>query len=210
VGAPAAVLPAAASAGGAAKPETAMGASAVFQEDNGTLDLSKCQMLAWTFIAIVIYLVGVDTLLPKIAAGAVTQLGLPDIDASLMVLMGLGHGAYLGKKLVTTNTPRLTGLAPSPAKGGDIVTLLGVALGGPTNYSLITLDNQPIDSGAATSWTDTQIQFKLPTKAPDGTDWSAAGRTVPVAVIVGGQPTNPLPVTVAAGEGQRAAVPTRG
>jgi hypothetical protein len=33
---------------------------------------------------------------------------LPDIDTALMVLMGLGHGAYLGKKLILTTSPAIT------------------------------------------------------------------------------------------------------
>jgi hypothetical protein len=36
---------------------------------------------------------------------------LPDIDTALMVLMGLGHSAYLGKKLILTTSPAINQLA---------------------------------------------------------------------------------------------------
>ena len=71
----------------------------IFQDDSGVPDLSKLQMIAWTFIAIATYLIAVGHNL-------ITQNPeLPDIDKSLMVLMGLGHTAYLAKKAVSSDTP---------------------------------------------------------------------------------------------------------
>jgi hypothetical protein len=81
----------------AAKGTTGFGA--IFQDDAGFPDLSKVQMIAWTFIAIATYLIAVGS---KIHQRDYSS--LPDIDSALMVLMGLGHGAYLGKKLVTQDT----------------------------------------------------------------------------------------------------------
>jgi hypothetical protein len=72
---------------------------AIFQDDSGFPDLSKVQMIAWTFIAIATYLIAVGS---KIHQRDYSS--LPDIDSALMVLMGLGQGAYLGKKLVTQDT----------------------------------------------------------------------------------------------------------
>jgi hypothetical protein len=72
---------------------------AILQDDQGFPDLSKVQMIAWTFIAIATYLIAVGS---KIHKG--DHSGLPDIDSALMVLMGLGQGAYLGKKLVSQDT----------------------------------------------------------------------------------------------------------
>ena len=73
--------------------------AAIFQDDSGFPDLSKVQMIAWTFIAIVTYLIAVGS---KIHQRDYSS--LPDIDSALIVLRGLGHGAYLGKKLVTQDT----------------------------------------------------------------------------------------------------------
>jgi hypothetical protein len=87
------------STGRIAKSSVASGSStfgAILQDDAGFPDLSKVQMIAWTFIAIVTYLIAVGS---KIHQRDYSS--LPDIDSALMVLMGLGQGAYLGKKLVT-------------------------------------------------------------------------------------------------------------
>lgn len=62
-------------------------------EDDGSPDLAKIQLMVWTFIAIAIYLFFVfQNLTQGIRA-------IPDIDRTLMILMGLGHSAYLGQKI---------------------------------------------------------------------------------------------------------------
>ncbi len=75
--------------------------TSIMQDDQGFPDLSKVQMLAWTLIAVVIYIAAV---VQKFHA---LNWQLPDIDNSLMVLMGLGHGAYSGKKLTSQDVPAL-------------------------------------------------------------------------------------------------------
>jgi len=68
-------------------------AAGLFQGDDGMPDLGKVQLMIWTLIGICIYLT-------KVHHQLVTQVRvMPDIDQTLMVLMGLGHGAYLGKKI---------------------------------------------------------------------------------------------------------------
>ncbi|MCB0713264.1 MAG: IPT/TIG domain-containing protein [Ignavibacteriae bacterium] len=74
------------------------GLSWILKDDEGQPDLSKVQIIAWTLISIVVYLIRV---IQEVHTGS--ALLLPDIDPALMVLMGLGHGAYIGKKIVTTN-----------------------------------------------------------------------------------------------------------
>ncbi|HLJ30396.1 MAG TPA: hypothetical protein VKY85_27065 [Candidatus Angelobacter sp.] len=72
----------------------------VFADDDGQPDLSKIQVIAWTFVAIVAYLI---TVCHHISATDLTT--IPDIDKSLIALMGLGHAAYLGNKAVENVTP---------------------------------------------------------------------------------------------------------
>jgi hypothetical protein len=72
----------------------------IFQDDSGFPDLSKIQMITWTFIAAAAYLIVVCH---DLMGQTITQ--LPDIDKSLMALMGLGSAAYLGKKAVDQTTP---------------------------------------------------------------------------------------------------------
>ena len=76
------------------------GILALFNDDDGLPDLSKIQMLAWTVIAIAVYLFQLNY---QIKNSAASSLSLPDIDTTLMALMGLGQAGYLGKKIVSTN-----------------------------------------------------------------------------------------------------------
>jgi hypothetical protein len=87
----------------------------IFQDDGGNPELAKIQMMAFTVLAIGIFLA---TVIHQIVTDDIAA-GLPDIDASLMVLMGISNGGYLGKKLVTFGTPGATGefLPPGQVAG---------------------------------------------------------------------------------------------
>lgn len=185
---------------------SATGVSALATDDDGYPDLSKIQMLAWTLVSIGVFLVAV-----VVQVNAATP-QLPDIDASLMVLMGLGHGAYLGKKLVTTDVPRLTGLAPGGGVAGTtVVTLTGAGFGDQQGANLITFDGFPVYQSAL-SWSDGTITFTIPAQHPGGGDWpssrpaatSTPFPTIPpvrVGLIVNGNECpNTLPLTVVAPE----------
>lgn len=94
---------------------------ALFADDNGSPDLSKVQLLAWTLIGVASYLL--HLLYTVYAADKV--LSLPDVDLSLLTLLGLGQGAYVGKKLFTTTQANAIG------PNGDISVL------GPANFPTI-------------------------------------------------------------------------
>lgn len=70
------------------------GAAALVLDDDGFPDLSKMQLLAWTLLAIAVYLANLVFQI----SGATPK--LPDIDNALMGLMGIGQAGYLGKKIV--------------------------------------------------------------------------------------------------------------
>ena len=87
-------------------------AGLVAKDDLETPDLAKIQMLAWTVIAASIYLLQVWQVHESYAACArlpgpneCAFPGFPDIDTTLMVLMGLGQSAYLGHKFVSKPSP---------------------------------------------------------------------------------------------------------
>ncbi|HEX9987892.1 MAG TPA: IPT/TIG domain-containing protein [Chloroflexia bacterium] len=183
---------------------SATGVSAIATDDDGFPDLSKMQMLAWTLVAIGVFLVAV------VVQVSAARPQLPDIDASLMVLMGLGQGAYLGKKLVTTDVPRLTGLVPGGGVAGTtVVTLTGAGFGDQQGANLITFDGFPVYAPAL-SWSDGTITFTIPAQHPGGGDWPssrtaaagaamAANPPVRVGLIVhGNECPNTLPLTVTA------------
>ena len=52
-------------------------------------------------IAVGVFLADVFAIIhcPDKKPGSIADLSLPDIGQTLMILMGLGHGAYLGKKI---------------------------------------------------------------------------------------------------------------
>jgi hypothetical protein len=97
----------------------------IFQDDSGTPELAKIQMMGFTIIAIGIFLA---TVIHQVVNDAIS-VGVPDIDSSLLVLMGISQGGYLGKKLVTFGTPALDTPNPASAAHSTAVTLPGASLG---------------------------------------------------------------------------------
>jgi hypothetical protein len=165
----------------------------IMQDDQGFPDLSKVQMLAWTLIAVVIYIAAV---VQKFHA---QDWKLPDIDNSLMVLMGLGHGAYLGKKLTSQDVPSLTSLTPNSTPLGTLpvdVTIVGTSFGDTQGNSLISFDGSPV-AVSVKSWSATQIKFTFPATQASGAAWNK-GQTVMVGLLIEGQDSdNTLPFSIA-------------
>lgn len=166
-------------------------ASDVLREDDGTLDLSKIQVLAWTVIAIGIYLITVGA---QIRARGYDS--LPDIDSALMVLMGLGQGAYLGKKLVSTDTPRITAVSLQKTATATVITIQGDTFGQAQNGSLVTIDNLPL-SAPMTSWGNTQIVFNLPVNHPNGQPFKPGQQVLIGLTVDGHDSATRLPLTLA-------------
>jgi hypothetical protein len=71
------------------------GASDIVSSEGGAnhLSIPKLQVLFWTLVAILIYVLVVAG---NFQSGTAT---LPDPGSGLVVLMGISHGAYLGNKL---------------------------------------------------------------------------------------------------------------
>jgi hypothetical protein len=174
------------SAGGTTVPT---GLTAALRGDDGSPDLTKIQMIAWTLVAQAVYLY---TLFSKLDSTS----SLPDIDPSLMVLTGLSQGAYLGKKLVTNSAPRLFTLDPIKATPGAAITLVGSGFGDSAAGNVLSMNGTPIQ---ATSWADGKIVFPVPAVNPQGGhDWSASPTELAqITVVAAGQDSNVLKLTVA-------------
>jgi hypothetical protein len=144
-------------------------------------------MMGFTIIAIGIFLA---TVIHQIVTDDISA-GLPDIDASLLVLMGISQGGYLGKKLVTFGTPTLYTPDPARAAAGATVTLSGANLG---TAGQLTMNGAPV---ATTSWSATSIGFSVPAVNPaSGAAWTAPEQVVPLVASVVGQASNPVNFTV--------------
>jgi hypothetical protein len=83
----------------------------ILQDDTGFPELAKIQMIGFTFISVGIFLA---TLIHQIHSNPV-QTGLPNIDSSLLALMGISQGGYLGKKLVSVLPSRNSPTDQAPA-----------------------------------------------------------------------------------------------
>jgi hypothetical protein len=95
-----------ASAGGSAGSAPPGG---IFMDDSGAPELAKIQIIGFTTIAVGIFLA---TVIHHLNTNPVNT-SLPNIDSSLLVLMGISHGGYLGKKLVSAGSPG-SSRCPSP------------------------------------------------------------------------------------------------
>ena len=166
---------------------TAANTGGIFQDDSGAPELAKIQMMGFTIIAIGIFLA---TVIHQIVTDDISA-GLPDIDSSLLVLMGISQGGYLGKKLVTFGTPTLYTPDPARAAIGATVTLSGANLG---TAGQLTMNGAPV---VTTSWSATSIGFSVPAVNPaGGAAWTAPEQVVPLVASVVGQASNPVNFTV--------------
>ncbi len=128
----------------------------VATDPHGNPDLVKVQMLTWTAVAAVYYLLRVISLISGYESGILT---LPDVDGALLVLMGASQGAYLGDKLVSrdlTKKPKLTAVKPAQGPAGTVVTLLGENLGETQGQNFVEIDDVPVRDGLV--WSNLQIQ----------------------------------------------------
>jgi hypothetical protein len=168
------------------------GLAPIFQNDDDQPDLGKIQLVAFTFVAIAVFLGAVFQELALIGTGTGNKPAdsLPDIDASLMALMGLGSAVYLGGKLVTTATPFLSalskpGLSVAGSDDDRKLTISGLNLGAGQAGNQVWVDGVALQA-PATEWSDTSITVVIPTKKPDGSAWTT-GKTVDVLVVSGGR-----------------------
>jgi hypothetical protein len=151
----------------------------ILADDSGFPELAKIQMTGFTFISVGIFLA---TLFHQIHTNP-AQVDLPNIDSSLLVIMGLSQGGYVAKKLVSVATPALYAPPdPSPAAAGTNVTIRGASLGAAQGASQLLLDGFPIAVG---NWTDSAITFTVPQAHPSGSAWTA-NQTVKLVVDLGG------------------------
>jgi hypothetical protein len=163
--------------------------------DDGNPDLTKMQMLLWTVIAACFYIyqahhgmVAFAACDPAAASGDSNRCIFPDIDAALMVLMGLGQGAYLGAKIVNVDTPQLASINPTSGPGGTAVTLSGDDLGSDTGTILIN-GNANWDP-APLVWSDKSVSFTIPANAPTGA-W-ATGTILEISAVTARRATTNL------------------
>jgi len=127
--------------------------------ENNKLTLTRLQMLLWTCIGVLVYL-GVLFITTMAATKNVVGLTLPDIDITLVVLMGLSQGAYLGGKLVASSPMDISEIQPKSGSAGQEISIFGMGFGDVKD--VIWFNNDKIPADAITNWTDSRIDLKIP------------------------------------------------
>jgi hypothetical protein len=150
-------------------------------DDSGEPALNKLQMMVWTIIAIGIYLFMVNRDL------AVSGLpALPDLDDSMLVLMGISQGTYLGKRLVSTTSPILLGLEPESIKADQDITLTGKNFGDAQEGGMVKVGD--LNIAKMIEWGNDKVKCHLPKNVPTG--------QCLVSIIVKSKESNGLTLTV--------------
>lgn len=184
--------PARAADAGATSQTAAMTPGLVASDVSGTPDITKVQMLAWTLIAAVVYIV--DTVAQidctgckETATGLIKS--LPPIDYALLVLTGVAQGTYIGNKLIVPRGAVLTAVSPAVVTPGGTAHVYGSGFG--TTGSLL-VDGTAVTAGP---WTDTDVTFTVPTNKPNAGGPYQAKDKATLSMIVGGTPSaNTLPL----------------
>jgi hypothetical protein len=145
--------------------------------ENGKPSLGRFQMALWTLISVLVYLfIFGSTLIASLTD--ITKLVVPDIDVTLVVLMGLSQGAYLGGKLVIMSTTEaevnpspatgstgqssieITDIQPGYGKPGEEIILFGKDFG--NSKEAVWFDTIKISGDAITDWSEKRITIKIP------------------------------------------------
>ena len=146
--------------------------SNLFSNRDGSTDLTKVQMFAWTIISAGIYLYQFVNIVNAYQTTYVIY--LPDIDNTLLILMGISQGGYLTGKLVQKNTPpEIDLVVPNIVRPQAKITLMGVHLGNNEGNTILITDQcgniAEVDKENICEWSDTRINFTLPEiQAADG------------------------------------------
>jgi hypothetical protein len=86
------------------------------RDDSGQVDLGDFQMVFLTIVAALTYLALIFNYFSTLTLQA--TITLPDVDTTILSVLGLGQGAYLIKKLASGPNPPPP--APAPAGGGRV------------------------------------------------------------------------------------------
>jgi hypothetical protein len=161
-------------------------ADLVSQDGVASPDLAKVQMLTWTLVATATYLLSTVAAVPHFSGGS-----LPDISSALMVLMGLGQGAYLGNKIVTSQNIVINRLDP-PRGGAPGTTLSVVGSGFGDKAGIVQFGDVvaaiALDTNGAPQWGDAMVKCVIPPCHSNGAQFTA-GETVYVAMLLQGSNT---------------------
>ena len=142
--------------------------------------LSRFQMFAWTWISIGIYLSVLFSVVDE-TSNSVWNLTVPDIDPTLVALMGLSQVAFLGLKTTGSTGIQLSKIFPLHAKPKQILSIFGKNFGEERQIVWIGTERQitSTDQEHLIFWSGDRIDIRIPEDIP-------SGRSYQIMVVKGG------------------------
>jgi hypothetical protein len=182
----------------------------VWDDTSNSFSLSRLQMLVWTIVAVSIYVItaylsikGQNAIyqhllsaspFPPVSTDFMNRLaaypglhfvqGLPDVDNTLLVLMGLSQATYIGNKLTISTPPAIYSLSASNVRPDATISINGNNFGNTSTTGQVLLNGTSLPSQQIVGWTDSQITFAV-------ADWNEI-----VSTNGGEQPGSPISDTV--------------
>lgn len=128
----------------------------------GKPTLSRFQMFGWTWIGIGIYL---SVLFSKVIemSFSVQNLSVPDVDPTLVVLMGLSQFAFLGIKTASSTDLQISKIYPLNAEPDRFFSIFGKNFG--EERQTVWLGRRRIvstDTDHLDTWSSDRIDIKVP------------------------------------------------
>ena len=143
----------------------------LMRNPKGQGDLQKTQMLAWTVVAAFIYLMKVVAFISNKTYTQLDVAALPDVDQTLLLLMGVSQGSYLGNKVVSKDVaqvPKINEIVPLKGPMNTLVTILGENFGDPHEDNFVTMQGSIIRKDEVGFWNDKQIRVQILDKFQKG------------------------------------------
>jgi hypothetical protein len=127
--------------------------------ENHRPSLSRFQMFSWTVLSVFLYLSLFLTNVRGLDETTARSFILPDIEFTLVMLMGLSQGAYVGGKFVAPTKMDVIGVYPKKVVTEETAIISGVNFG--LEKGVIIVDRWTVDSKTVT-WDDNRIEFIVP------------------------------------------------
>lgn len=133
-------------------------------EENGKLELTRLQMFLWTIISLIIYIFLLGSALIN-GMENVADLGLPNVDPTLVVLMGLSQTGYLGYKAAIPQREiyeiKQDNLLANVRAGNSLhITIIGKNFG--NQKGAVDFNNLHLAGNEITEWTNGRIKVDVP------------------------------------------------
>ncbi len=132
-------------------------------KENNKPTLGRYQMFVWTFIGIFIYLFSLSALVASNdQPQEIKKMSVPDVDITIVVLMGLASTAFLGLKAVSSYMT-IKEVYPLQVESGKNLSIFGTNFG--EESDTVWIGSTRINSSVQPNdliWSDDRIDLKVP------------------------------------------------